>query len=798
MPYCINPECQSRDNPDNVNACQHCGNHLLINNRYRLITQLSNNYYTCTQVFEVEDSQNLGTRKILKAIHNNGIRLPDGREFFTDLIRLFRREQSILIHLEHPGIPRGEAYFSLLLNNGQELHCLVMEKIEGQNLEQWLGEHGAIDERQALEWLKQLATILDFIHQQNWFHRDIKPSNIMRRPNGQLVLIDFGTIRQITGTVVSGGRSTEVWSHGYTPPEQIDGRAVLQSDFYALGRTCVYLLTGIHPRHIQPDISVWRQSTRYPVSDSLVNLINRLMAFEPSRRPNNATVILRDLALIQRRLRRPGFNGRRILQRWRRIKGLVPVVFLIVLLFAFYNFYNSKTACNSFTEEYLSFGERILDKQDLQYKRDGASEVKRCNYPEAVEFFKNAWRDNQGPPDPETLIYYNNATINELNQGKIPKNKIYTIAVATPLSSNDSQTADQGRELLRGVAQAQHEAINPEAKNEKKFYLQVLIANDEDKDEQAKEIAEKLVKEKDILAVVGHFSSESTKAVLQTYKENKLVLVSPTSTSVKLKSDFFFRTVPSDQKAAENLATYLKDKAKKKKLAILSSGDSEYSKSLKEELSSVFKNSGDVVGDSKKFDLSSRQKFDPSTALKEAKKQGATAITLIPGGREKTAFDNALKVIKSDKYPDLIMVAGDSLYLERVKIETGENAVSRHLVIAIPWHRLSNPNSTFLKSAQSLWKTKDVSWRTAAAYDATNVLIEAIKKQRQPSRKGVQQVLSSKQFQVKGATGEIKFEGSDRANAESTLVTVVPKRPPASGYCFVPVNYGATCFEPTP
>lgn len=294
MIYCINPDCQNRDNSNNLNVCQHCENLLLINNRYRLIKQLSNNCYTCTQVFEVEDSHNPETRKILKAIYNNGMRLPDGREFFTDLIRLFRREQSILIDLEHPGIPRGEAYFSLSLNNGQELHCLVMEKIEGQNLEQWLGEQGAINEKQALKWLKQIITIVDFIHQQNWFHRDIKPSNIMRRPNGQLVLIDFGTVRQITGTVVSGGRRTDIWSYGYTPPEQIEGGAVLQSDFYALGRTFVHLLTGIHPCDIQPDISVWRQSTRYPISDSLVKLINHLMASEPGG--THSAVITRNFA----------------------------------------------------------------------------------------------------------------------------------------------------------------------------------------------------------------------------------------------------------------------------------------------------------------------------------------------------------------------------------------------------------------------------------------------------------------------------------------------------------------------
>lgn len=817
MNYCINPECKSRENPDNVNICQYCGNILLINNRYRLSTQLSNNYYTCTQVFEVEDSQNQGRQKILKAIYNNGIQLSDGREFFADLIRLFRREQSILIDLAHPGIPRGEAYFSLSLNNGQELHCLVMEKIEGQNLEQWLGEHGAINEKQALKWLKQLATILDFIHQQNWFHRDIKPSNIMRRPNGQLVLIDFGTVRQITGTVVSRGHRTEVWSHGYTPPEQIDGRAVLQSDFYALGRTFVHLLTGIPPSEIQPDISIWQRSIRYPISDSLVNLINRLMASERSRRPKNAKAILGRLTLIrleykiQRLLRRFWLSGRRMLRRFWLIAGLVLVSGLIGAAIAVYIY--SKiyppvppvTACDSSIGDSLSFGEEILVSEavmnPIREKEEGIAKVATCDYSiAAVKKLEEAWGKQR---DPETLIYLNNAKINyELNKQTIQANEVYTIAVVAPVKfTPDPPTASQGLELLRGVAQAQDEAIKIG------IYLKVLIANDANRNDRAKEIAEKLINKPGLLAVVGHYSSDQTRVALLSYEKKGLVLVSPTSTSVTLRSNFFFRTVPSDEIAAQTLAEYLNKQAKRNKIAILWTPGN-YSESLKGKIWKFFKTAGDVVNDSQKFDLSSNN-FNALVALDTAKKQGATAITLIPGAGTDTTFKNALEVIKSDKYPDLIMVAGDSLYIKRVLDEVGKMAVSRRLVVAIPWHRLSSPNPNFPELARNLWQTVDVSWRTATAYDATRLLIEAMKKQpNRANREGVHKILSTNQFTVPGsATGEIKFEGSDRAKAESTLVTVVPYCSPISGYYFVPIDYlpklpnqanGVKCFPLNP
>ena len=73
----------------------------------------------------------------------------------------------------------------------------------------------------------------------------------MCKPNGQLVLIDFGTAREVSATyfakVGQGGNVTGIVSPGYTPPEQTNGKAVPQSDFFALGRTFVYLLTGKPP-----------------------------------------------------------------------------------------------------------------------------------------------------------------------------------------------------------------------------------------------------------------------------------------------------------------------------------------------------------------------------------------------------------------------------------------------------------------------------------------------------------------------------------------------------------------------
>jgi serine/threonine protein kinase len=215
------------------------------------------------------------------------------------LVRLFKQEAKILKELTHPGLPKiQDSYFTVSRpRTSKRLHCLVMEKIEGENLQDWVEENGPVSQEQALNWLKQLLEILDYLHQNQYFHRDIKPSNIMLRPNGQLVLIDFGTVREMTQTYIVkiGGNQdiTRVWSRGYTPEEVIQGKAVPQSDFYALGRTFVYLLTGKSPWELPGESGQlnWRESAPQ-VSPLLADWIDYLMASSPTQRPLNTSFIL--------------------------------------------------------------------------------------------------------------------------------------------------------------------------------------------------------------------------------------------------------------------------------------------------------------------------------------------------------------------------------------------------------------------------------------------------------------------------------------------------------------------------
>ncbi|MDF0552517.1 protein kinase [Kamptonema sp. UHCC 0994] len=293
MSYCINPDCKHRQNPDNLECCQDCGTPLLINQRYQLIKPLRPlDPRNSTDIFEVHDR---GTKRVMKILNYGN----------SQLVEMFEREALTLQQLNHPGIPKVEidGYFTFTpRHSSQTLHCLVMEKIEGQNLEQWLTQNKPISQSLALKWLRQLIEILDAVHQNHFFHRDIKPSNIMLTSQGQLVLIDFGTARGITDTYLSilrgGLNATTVISGGYTPPEQINGKATPQSDFYALGRTFVHLLTGKSPTDlpINPTTGqlIWRDRA-LQVSPPFADFIDELMAAIPADRPRDITAILRYL-----------------------------------------------------------------------------------------------------------------------------------------------------------------------------------------------------------------------------------------------------------------------------------------------------------------------------------------------------------------------------------------------------------------------------------------------------------------------------------------------------------------------
>ncbi|WP_299488289.1 serine/threonine-protein kinase [Acaryochloris sp. IP29b_bin.137] len=291
MSLCINPSCSDPQSSDEHLFCASCGSELLLEGRYRVLRLRGQGGFGKT--YEVSD---LDSRpKILKILTDN----------YPKHVELFQREANLLSQLNHPGIPKVEpnSYFTFYPRNWKEpLHCLVMEKIVGLDLQEYLRQRGhPIDEKLAIQWLKQVLKILQVVHSQQVLHRDIKPSNIMLKANGNICLVDFGTARSVTNVTNTQQGGTRVVSSFYTPREQIHGQAVPQSDYFALGRTFVYLVTGKELSHFydgSKDEFEWR-STAINISPRFANLLDWLMAPTASQRPANAEVVLQQLVVLE-------------------------------------------------------------------------------------------------------------------------------------------------------------------------------------------------------------------------------------------------------------------------------------------------------------------------------------------------------------------------------------------------------------------------------------------------------------------------------------------------------------------
>ncbi|MGJ5633166.1 protein kinase domain-containing protein [Nostoc sp. CALU 1950] len=356
MGYCINPLCKQRQNPDDVSHCLLCGTSLLINDRICLVKplrELTENPFSYMEVFEVDDAGtqwNPGRkRRVMKVLKWNTPQLVD----------LIERESLTLRLIEHPCIPKStiDDFFTFIPNNSSlTLHCLIMDKFEGENLEQWLESNGRISQSVALQWLRQLVEILDEVHRTEIFHRDIKPSNIILQSSGQLALIDFGVARRVTDTYLakvsgSGGSSTgrggryeitSVSTPRYSPLEQVNGQAVPQSDFYALGRTFVQLVTGIQLMDLPTDKKtgnlIWREQTPQ-IDKPFADFLDELMAPLPGQRPQTTRVILQRLEKLPQQIKNYRLANSKVFQYSKYtliVLGFFGCVFLSIPVVANY------------------------------------------------------------------------------------------------------------------------------------------------------------------------------------------------------------------------------------------------------------------------------------------------------------------------------------------------------------------------------------------------------------------------------------------------------------------------------
>ncbi|HAC64339.1 MAG TPA: serine/threonine protein kinase, partial [Cyanothece sp. UBA12306] len=632
--------------------------------------------------------------------------------------RFLREGKTLALLGEHPQIPKLFEYFT----EDQKFY-LIQEYIDGHDLSQEISPGCLpLSETEIRQILRDVLEVLAFVHQQQIIHRDLKPSNLRRRKkDGKIILLDFGAVKEI-GTMATTypgeeNRTIAIGTPGYMAAEQQNGQPQLNSDLYGLGMICIQGLTGIHPRALPTDPStgdvIWRYATAerpiLEITSKLESILMKMARYMFSDRYYSAVEALEDVCQINDNdstiVQPPDYQpptppttvkaNPKKFKLWPQMWWGIGATFLLVGIGGMLSL--MPKTCNRNIGDNLSCGEEILIKNVvLPEKQEGVKAYKNGRYQDAVEWLKKA--NNKNPRDPETLIYLNNALL------KVEKIPFHTIGVAVPLG-NPSDGGDSGKEILRGVAQLQTEINDDLAING--HGLRVIIADDYNDPQRARNVAQKLSQKAGVLGIVGHYTSDSTRSALPIYEMNNLLSISPTSTAENLTEDnaFFLRTIPSDTVNAEALVNYLYQIAKHKKAMVFYNPNSAYSSSLHERFLMKFDEKGGQVV--KQFDLSNPI-FDATTAIRQGANRGATSIVLFPDAKSNPyAFSNALKVIRANK-GRYLMVGGDSIYTTDI---LEERSLSKGLIVAIPWHYSANYNQPFTKKSQQLWEV-NVSSRT--------------------------------------------------------------------------------------
>jgi branched-chain amino acid transport system substrate-binding protein len=396
-------------------------------------------------------------------------------------------------------------------------------------------------------------------------------------------------------------------------------------------------------------------------------------------------------------------------------------------------------------EQHISNGDRLLiENVTSPDKMAGVEAIRNQDYRAAVDALTRSLSQNKN--DPETLIYLNNAKL------WAEKRQTYRIALSVPIGTKENIA----QEILRGAAQAQNE-IN-QSGMVSGVGLEVVIVDDRNDPAIARQIAEKLTKDKSVLAVVGHNTSDVSKAAAEVYQANGLVLVSPTTFNAEVAKigNYIFRAVPTAQTMSNVLVDYIKAKSPAKVLICYDSEAPDQGTFRSAFIDSLTSRGGQelVLVDAQGQDQCnySSGSFDANTVVQKAIAQGANAIFV---GSNVNNFQPTVDLIKANNQK-LLLFGNATLYTEEVITQAKQSAEG--LVLVTPWTPDAHPS--FAEQAKALWGAS-VNWRTATSYDATRAVIAGLVKSN--TRDGLQQVLQARDFTTTGSGDMVRFlESRDR------------------------------------
>lgn len=287
----------------------------------------------------------------------------DGKMDFNTVRQGLMAEIETLKKLKHPNLP------SIIdVIEDDDSFIIVMDYIEGRSLDKIIEENGAQPEAYVVEWAKQLCDVLGYLHSRTppIIYRDMKPANVMLKPDGNIMVIDFGTAKNYE---IDLGETTGIGTIGYAAPEQYIGsglgRTDARTDIYCLGITMYHLLTNIDPcKNLISDKSI--RAVNPALSHGLDAIIQKCTQYQPADRYQSCAELMYDLENYE--ILEPLYKKKQ--------KRKLGVFFLTILMAAIF-------AASGLVTNYMA-AQKATDTYDT--KLYDAS--KSVNYDEKLELYK--------------------------------------------------------------------------------------------------------------------------------------------------------------------------------------------------------------------------------------------------------------------------------------------------------------------------------------------------------------------------------------------------------------------------
>lgn len=287
----------------------------------------------------------------------------DGKMDFNTVRQGLMAEIETLKKLKHPNLP------SIIdVIEDDDSFIIVMDYIEGRSLDKIIAENGAQPEAYVVEWAKQLCDVFCYLHSRTppIIYRDMKPANIMLKPDGNIMVIDFGTAKYYE---IDLGETTGIGTIGYAAPEQYIGsglgRTDARTDIYCLGITMYHLLTNIDPcKNLISDKSI--RAVNPALSHGLDAIIQKCTQDQPADRYQSCAELMYDLENYE--ILEPLYK-----KKQKRKLGVFFLTILMSVIFAASGFLTNYMASQKATDTYET---KLYDAS------------KSVNYDEKLELYK--------------------------------------------------------------------------------------------------------------------------------------------------------------------------------------------------------------------------------------------------------------------------------------------------------------------------------------------------------------------------------------------------------------------------